>query len=183
MLQLVISDSQPMLGADTAGEYGHWTDYRMPEDRSGWHPMVSRFYEYCLSVTPAGRLPGRQHICPEEIPGFLSRLWMLDVSRDPVRYRYRLCGTELVRSLGREVTGLWLDEAHSQVLENPASRERFRFMLETGRPTWRKGPPLWLRHVDHRTVESCIVPLATDGENVDKMLGFVMLFDSRGRPI
>ena len=113
-----------------------------------------------------------------EVPALIH-----DVSRDPVRYRYRLCGTELVRSLGREVTGLWLDEAHSQVLENPASRERFRFMLETGRPTWRKGPPLWLRHVDHRTVESCIVPLATDGENVDKMLGFVMLFDSRGRPI
>lgn len=183
MLQLVISDSQPMQGADAIGEYGVWTDYSVPEDRSGWHPLVARFYEYCISAAPADRLPGRQHIHPEEIPGFLSRMWMLDVSRDPLRYRYRLCGTELVRSLGREVTGHWLDEAHPQVLEHPASRDRFRFMLETGRPTWKKGPPLWTRSTDHRTVETCIVPLATDGETVDKMLGFVMLFDSRGRPI
>ena len=183
MLQLVVSDSQPMYAADTPGEYGVWTGYRIPEDRSGWHPMVGRFYEYCLSVTPAGRLPGRQDIHPEEIPGFLSRLFLLDVCRDPLRYRYRLCGTELVRSLGREVTGMWLDEAHPQVRENAASHERFRFMVETGKATWRKGPPLWTRHADHRTIETCIVPLATDGETVDKMMGFVVLFDSRGRPI
>jgi hypothetical protein len=183
MLQLVISDSQPMPDADARGEYGLWTGYRIAQDRGDWHPMVSRFYEYCLSAAPAGRLPGRQHIHPEEMPGFLSRLWMLDICRDPLRYRYRLCGTELVRSLGREVTGMWLDEAHPQVLENPASRDRFRFMLETGRPTWKKGPALWTRNTDHRAVETCIVPLATDGEIVDKMLGFVMLYDSRGRPI
>jgi hypothetical protein len=29
----------------------------------------------------------------------LSRLWMMDVHRDPLRFRYRLCGTTLVRSL------------------------------------------------------------------------------------
>ena len=49
----------------------------------------------------------------------MSRMWMLDVHRDPLRYRYRLCGTEMVRSLGREVTGIWLDEAHPQLIENP----------------------------------------------------------------
>jgi hypothetical protein len=183
MLQLVISDSQPIPQSDAPGAYGAWTDYRIPADRSGWHPLVCQFYEYCVSVAPEGRLPGRQHIQPEEIPAFLSRMWMLDVCRDPLRYRYRLCGTELVRSLGREVTGMWLDEAHPQVLENPASRERFRYMLETGHPTWRKGAPLWIRNTDHRTIETCIVPLATDGETVDKMLGFCVLFDSQGRPI
>src|SRR5439155_7987308 len=101
------------------------------------------------SAGPAGQRPGRQHIRPAEVPGFLSRMFMLDIVRDPLRYRYRLCGTELVRSLGREVTRLWLDEAHPQLLENPESRERFRFMVETGRPTWRKGTPLWARHPDH----------------------------------
>jgi hypothetical protein len=185
MLQLVASDP-PLVPGKAAGPgagYGVWTGYRIPDERGGWHPLVRQFYEYCLSVAPAGRLPGRQHIRPEDIPGFLSRMWMLDVHRDPLRFRYRLCGTELVRSLGREVTGRWLDEVHPQVLENAVSRDRFRFMVETGRPTWRKGAPLWTRLADHRTIETCIVPLAADGRHVDKMLGFVLLFDSRGRAI
>jgi hypothetical protein len=108
---------------------------------------------------------------------------MLDVSRDPLRYRYRLCGTELVRSFGRELTGIWLDEAHPQMIENPESRERFRYMVEAGRPTWRKGAPLWTRHPDHRSLETCIVPLAADGIAVDKLLGFCVVFDSQGRAI
>jgi hypothetical protein len=185
MLHLVVSDAPPAqsVAPDAVGDHGVWTGYEIPEDRAGWHPLVGRFYEYWLSAAPAGRLPGRQHIRPEEIPGFLSRLWMLDVCREPLRYRYRLCGTELVRSLGREVTGMWLDEAHPQLLENPDSRGRFRFVVETGRATWRWGAPLWSRHPDHRSIETCIVPLASDGENVDKILGFCLLFDSRGRPI
>ena len=183
MLQLVISDTQATQSADPADNYGVWTGYRIPEDRAAWHPLVREFYQYCASLAPEGQLPGRQHIQPEEIPGFLSRLFMLDVSRDPLRCRYRLCGTELVRSLGREVTGMWLDEAHPQLLEKPESCERFRFMVETGRATWRKGPPIWSRHPDHRTIETCIVPLAADGRTVDKMLGFCLLFDSQGRAI
>jgi len=183
MLQLVISDSQPVHGIDPAGEYGAWTGYRIPQERAGWHPLVREFYDYWVSAAPAGQLPGRQHIRPEEVPGFLSRMFMLDIVRDPLRYRYRLCGTELVRSLGREVTGMWLDKAHPQLLENPESRERFRLMVETGRPTWRKGTPLWARHPDHRSLETCIVPLAGDGMTVDKLLGFCVFFDSQGRVI
>jgi PAS domain len=184
MLQLVVSDiASAKAAAGPGAGYGAWTGYRIPEDCTGWHPLVRQFYEYCRSVTPEGRLPGRQHIAPEAIPIFLSRLWMLDVCRDPLRFRYRLCGTELVRSLGREVTGLWLDEAHPQLGANPDSRERFRFMVETGSPTWRKGPPLWSRDPEHRVIETCIVPLAADGKTVDKMLGFCVLFDSRGRPL
>ena len=183
MLQLVISDSQPVPGIDPAGDYGVWSGYRIPEDRAGWHPRVCDFYDYWVSAAPAGQLPGRQHIHPEEIPGFLSRMFLLDVFRDPLRYRYRLCGTELVRSFGRELTGIWLDEAHPQMVENPDSRERFRYMVEAGRPTWRKGAPLWTRHPDHRSLETCIVPLAADGAAVDKLLGFCVMFDSQGRAI
>jgi len=112
-----------------------------------------------------------------------SRMWMLDVHRSPLRYRYRLCGTEMVRSLGSEVTGLWLDDAHPQLSENPQSRERFRYMTETGHATWRRGPPLWTRDPEHRIIETCIAPLATDGVSVDKILGFSVMFDSQGRPL
>ena len=179
MLQLAVACALPV----PPPTFGRWTGYCIPDDRDAWHPLVVRLYRYWLSVAPGGRLPGRQHIIPEDIAPLWSRLFMLDVSRDPARYRYRFCGTELVRSLGREVTGAWLDEAHPQLAANPESRERFRFMAEMGGATWRRGAPLWNRDPDHRTIETCIVPLAGDGYTVDKLLGIAVVFDIAGRPV
>ena len=179
-------DFRPLLPTpppSVSGDFGIWTGYRIPDDRSNWHPLVSDFYDYWLRIAPPGRLPGRRHIVAEDIARLWSRVWMLDVFRAPLRYRYRLCGTEMVRSLGREVTGRWLDEVHPQLVANPESRERFRFMAETARPTWRRCPPLWTRDPDHRTIETCIVPLAEDGSAVDKMLAVSVLFDAAGKQI
>jgi hypothetical protein len=185
MLQLARGGSKfaSTVAVPDGDDYGVWTGYQIPEDRSDWHPLIRSFYEYWLSVSPPGRLPGRQHIAPEEVPALWSRMCILDVHRNPLRYRYRLCGTEMVRSLGREVTGAWLDEAHPQLMENPQSRERFRYMAETGRATWRRGPPLWARDPEHRIIETCLAPLAANGVTVDKILGFSVMFDSQGRPI
>jgi len=179
MLELAV-DRQ---AADDAVEFGAWTGYRVPDNRGLWHPLVARLYDYWLEVAPPGRLPGRQHIVPEDIAPLWSRLWLLDVVRRPLRYRYRFCGSELVRSLGGEVTGRWLDEVHPQLIADPEPRERFRFMAMTGGPTWRRGPPQWVRDKDHRTVESCVVPLAGDGIAVDKMIGITVAFDLAGREI
>src|SRR5262245_24319768 len=82
----------------TTADFGIWTDHRVPQDRSAWHPMVQRFYDYWLSVAPPDRLPGRQHIAPEDLIPLLPRLWLLDVYRDPLRFRYRLVGTAVVKS-------------------------------------------------------------------------------------
>src|ERR1700686_2539143 len=86
-------------------DFGVWSDHRVPEERSGWPPLVRRFYDYWLSVAPPGRLPGRQHIAPEDLVPMLPRLYLLDVYRKPLRFRYRLVGTEIVHSVGRELTG------------------------------------------------------------------------------
>src|ERR1700687_5864957 len=145
MLQLV-SDSPAAMGdpaPQPADEFGAWTGYDIPEDRTGWHPLARRLYDHLRSLAPPGGLPSRQDLVPEDIAPLWSRAWMLDVFRDPLRYRYRLCGTEMVRSLGREVTGEWLDEAHPSLIATPQSRERFHFMAETRSATWRRGLPLW----------------------------------------
>jgi hypothetical protein len=166
-----------------AAEYGVWTGHQISEDRSGWHPMVRRFSEYWLSVTPRGQLPGRQHVRPEELVPLLPRLWMLDIYRDPLRFCYRLVGTNIVQSVGRELTGRWLDEAQPEVVATPMAYNRYRFIAETGRPTWRRGRIYWKRDPKQRTIENCLVPLATDGMTVDKIFAVSVAFDASGREI
>ena len=164
-------------------DFGVWTDHCIPNDRSEWHPLVRQFYEHWLSIAPPDQLPGRQHIEPEQMVPMLSRMWMLDVHRDPLRFRYRLCGTALVRSLNREVTGQWLDEVQPETVCNPMVRDRYRFVAETGRPTWRRGPSLWDRDPLHRIIENCVAPLAANGKSVNVIIGFSVLFDSSGNEI
>jgi hypothetical protein len=179
--QVTISDAWAASAGTAAADHGIWTGHRIPDDRSSWHPLVRQFYEYWVRVAPPGRLPGRQHIMPEDIVPVLSRLWMLDVFRDPLRFRYRLVGTDITRSVQRELTGWWLDEAQPQSIKNPNLRDRYRFILETGQATWRRGQTLWDRDPNHRLVENCLAPLATDGATVDKIIAVSMIFDANGR--
>jgi hypothetical protein len=162
-------------------DYAEWTDFRVPEDRSNWHPQCRAFYDYWLTISPPGRLPGRQHVSPFEIVPLLPRVWMLDVVHNPLRFRYRLVGTGEVRTLGREVTGQWIDEAHPEFLTNPSLQARYRYMAECGRPTWRRGPARWRQDPRHLTVENCIVPLASYGENVDILFAFSLAFFENGQ--
>jgi hypothetical protein len=184
-----MADVQPETGTGSESDvvesagYGAWTNHQIPEDRSGWHPLVRRFYEYWLSVAPPGRLPGRQHVRPEEIVPLLSRLWMVDVLRNPLRFRYRLAGTNIIDAIGCELTGRWLDEVQPEVIATPMAIDRYRFVAETGRATWRYGPIYWKRDPAQRSIETCMVPLATDGTIVDKLFAVSVAFDANGREI
>jgi hypothetical protein len=173
----------PASDAPGSTDFGIWTGHRIPDDRSSWHPSVRKFYEYWRSIAPRGQLPGRQHFVPEDIAPLLSRLWMLDVFRDPLRFRYRVVGTHITRSVQRELTGLWVDEVQPVSVQNVDLRDRYRFILETGQPTWRRGQTLWDRDPTHRLVENCLAPLATDGVTIDKIVAVSVIFDTNGREI
>lgn len=134
-----------------------------------WHPNVARFFLYWRSITPANRLPGRRNLEPLDIAPLLPGVWLLDVQPEPFRLRYRLVGTEAVEAIGSEVTGRWMDEAHKPIAENPAYLDRYRAVFEHKLPSWRRGTPqLWI-HKQYHTLENIVVPLASDGTNVDMM--------------
>jgi len=122
-----------------------------------------------MAIRPPGRLPGRQHFDPLDIYKVMPRVWMLDVVREggDIRLKYRLVGTKEVDTLKRDVTGKWLDEVHPHLQHASAALARYRFMVETGRPTYRKGPVIFAHDPDHRIVENCMAPMARDGTTVD----------------
>jgi hypothetical protein len=161
-----------------------WQPCDPTTDRSAWNPLAAKFFAYWLSIHPgAGALPGRQHFDPIDIPDVMPRVWLLDVVRagGRLRFRYRLVGTKEVETLQQEVTGLWLDDVHPRLKENPRLVERFHFMVANRQPTYRKGLVHFLHKREHETVENCMVPLAHDGRTVDIIAACSVLYLSNGR--
>jgi len=150
-------------------------------DRSSWNPKIARFFDYWLSIKPARGLPGRQHFDPLDIADIMPRIWMLDVLRDPLRYRYRLAGTKEVATLQREVTGLMFDEVHPHLRGTGEAFGRLDEVALRGVATYRHGRVVAIHHKEHLDVENCVVPLARDGWTVDIILACSVLYGLDGR--
>jgi hypothetical protein len=131
---------------------------------------VQQLYRHWLSLHPApGILPGRQHLDPTVLPtALLPFLWLADIQRVPLRFRYRLLGTEHVRVLGRDFTGDWIDEAHPEFLGS-AAYGQFVTAAERGEVGYRRGHTGIILPKDYRSMERLILPLARDGKDVDML--------------
>ncbi len=92
--------------------------------------------------------------------------------------RSRLVGTEVVHRFGRNITGLYADEAYSgeylaQVMET------YSTIIESRRPHLsRHNVPIKGR--DHVNYDRLILPLAADGETVDMFLTCFTFDDTNG---
>jgi len=133
-----------------------------------------QLHDYWRSLLPAeGVLPGRQHFDPLHIPALLPWVWMLDVYRNPLRFKFRLIGTEHTRLSGRDVTGQWMDEVHRDAtkvetwpqLVAAADRAEIRY---------RRGPPLFREQGEFSEMERLLLPMARDGRNVDMLLAITI---------
>jgi len=141
------------------------------------HPRLRRFYDYWQGKRQGDRLPGRQHIDPLEIPDLLPHISILDVvgAGDAVRFRFRLVGTANVRIAGREYTGAFIDDVFER--EDAARlHAAYRDIVE------RREPHYWVTQAAVRgnppvNYARLMVPLATDGETVDMLMGLFFFTD------
>jgi len=148
-----------------------------------WGSGVRRAYEYWLGQRPGGGLPGRQHIDPTDIPFLLRGLWLIDVAREPFRFRYRLVGTRIVEAMGRDPTGLWLEEAHPHASSVPGFFLRYERVAQTGIPSRRRGTALLWSHRDYREIENILLPLAADGKTVDMIMVYTSVYRVDGSEV
>ncbi|HEX6860804.1 MAG TPA: PAS domain-containing protein [Caulobacteraceae bacterium] len=127
-------------------------------------------FSYWSSLRRDGKLPGRADIHPAAFRKLLPTISLIDVEREPLNYRLRLAGTGLYPVYGREITGRGLREVYSREAADYWRAELDR-IVRLRRPgvgchslAW-KGQPhvsmLWMR-----------LPLASDGERVDMILGY-----------
>jgi hypothetical protein len=139
------------------------------------HDELKQIYVYWLSKKGRRRAPSRADIDPAEIASLMPYVGLVDVERAPLRFRYRLLGTEVVRGLGIELTGRFLDEVPLDDHQRAIAREYTR-VAERAEPVC----TIWEytradgRHVHY---ERLGLPLMTDGRTVDMLFGGVV-FDA-----
>ncbi len=138
-----------------------------------------RAFAYWRSKAPEGRLPGRRDIDPLDVPDLLPWLTLVDAIWEGTRLRLRcrLIGTEVVTRFGRDITGLYAEEAYpgdylAQALET------YGAIIESRRPYLsRHRIPIEGR--ENAEYDRLILPLAADGDTVDMFLA-CFAFDVRG---
>jgi hypothetical protein len=135
---------------------------------------IAALNDYWRAIRPApDRLPGRQHFDPLDVPRLLSWIWLLDVHRDPLRFRYRLMGTEQVRVIGSDTTGQWLHECFPHVPAAPTYRH-FLAAAEHGMISYNRGFPVLHVPKEYILTERIFLPLARDGHQVDMLLALTV---------
>lgn len=135
---------------------------------------IRSFYDYWQAVRPpSGGLPGRQHIDPSAIPGLLAWLWMVDVERNPLRFRYRLVGTEQVSAMGADFTGRYLDEVHPRFLTG-FTYPHYVAAAERAEIGYHRGAPVFHLDKDYVAIERLLLPLAKNGRDVDMLLAITV---------
>ena len=120
------------------------------------------------------RLPARSDFPAESLKPWMGCITLVDVVRDPMRFRWRLIGTTVTEHMGRDSGGKWFEDLYdAPTLAKHVSA--YRTAVERGGPAYFRGNLQYVNK-DYRYFNSVHLPLAEDGTTVD-MLMLGMDFD------
>lgn len=130
-------------------------------------PDLVHALEYWDAKRGSRAMPSRDDLDPAEMVEFLPRIMLADVEHQPLRFRYRLCGTGICRVHPGNATRLAADE-----LQPPAYgalvHAQYQDVLQTGRPA------LHLNVFDdqnrYRSYAHLILPLSRGGTAIDMIM-------------
>jgi hypothetical protein len=131
---------------------------------------LSQLLSLWLERRQAGRLPARASFDPLEMRKLLGRIVILDVLSDPLRFRFRLVGTDWVTRFGFDPTNTFVDDfprvpsrAFIKDIMSKVALERVPLMV-------RRSVIIDSQYFRYGML---LLPLATDGDVVDMiMMGF-----------
>ena len=138
-------------------------------------------FAYWASRRQGGLLPARCNIHPSHFKRHLPTISLIDVVGAPRDYRLRLAGTGLYSVYGREITGQTLEEVY-----NTASAEYWRAELDKIVEQKRPGVGVhnfaW-RGAGHVSILWLRLPLSSNGEDVDMILGYDALIGNQSESV
>lgn len=118
-------------------------------------------------------IPCRSDFSDDDLRPWFGNLLMVDVVDGPHQFRFRLMGTSLVDAAHRELTGKFFDEADISGYE-PDVLDDYAAVLQIRAPVCRTrryspAPGTFMEH--WRIYERLLLPLARDGNSIDRILG------------
>jgi hypothetical protein len=138
-------------------------------------------FAYWASRRDGARLPARRSIHPSHFKRHLPTISLIDVRSDPCDYVLRLAGTGLYSVYGREITGRSIGEVY-----NSAAADYWRAELDKVVQERRPGVGVhnfaW-RGADHLSILWLRLPLASNGSDVDMILGYDAVVGARGSDV
>jgi hypothetical protein len=158
-------------GDGSLGDADSWTT-ATEEDAVGVDPRLAALARHWTGLHRDGRLPARTAIVPRALGPLLPYVVLVDlVEREPLRLRYRLVGTGVVRIVDEDNTGREVSSVFGgRLLEDTLAD--YRVAIAQRRPVWRRiayltplGRPF--------EFERMMMPLASDGIAIDGFLGGV----------
>lgn len=127
-------------------------------------PLLRRFYAYWDGKRGARNMPAFEQFDPLEFPWALGSVTLVDVLREPLRFRYRLVGGAHVARLGMDMTGKLVDEFPAPTLRQILNRtytEAVQAAVPLHRTRWEV-----VAGVNHH-YEALLLPLGTASPEVD----------------
>lgn len=73
-------------------------------------PVLQQLHAYWDSLRAGRAYPARDEIDPLDLRFILGSLILVDVELEPLRYRYRLFGSDIARRQGFDMTGKYLEQ-------------------------------------------------------------------------
>jgi hypothetical protein len=133
-------------------------------------PTLQRVYQDWQNRRHGSGLPSRASFDIVDLKYILGSLNLVDVMRDPLRYRYRyrVHGSKCASLLGYDMTRKFVDDYPDPVYRERV-RRNFTSVVESRQPRCDLGRRVL---VDLRIIhfEALILPLAADGETVDMLM-------------
>jgi hypothetical protein len=138
------------------------------------HKELAALHRFWLALSKDGRLPARHDFLAEDLAPWIGHISLLEVERDPLRFRFIVHGGHFTLLAGKSLTGRYLEEGLT-----PRHRDQ---VLASYRETVETRQAIYCHHIDHslpwRELDRLLLPLADDGVTVDRvMVGLYTLAD------
>jgi len=136
--------------------------------------VLRKLHNYWTSKLAGRSMPCRADIDPTEIPALLPHVVLVDIEHDPFRVRFRLVGTHIVTSIGRDSTGRYFDELYQGSVRD-GMIELYANVVRSKAPVRYFGKSVFAEK-KYRDYESVHMPLSDDGRTVNIVLAGLQFF-------
>jgi hypothetical protein len=131
---------------------------------------VQRLHDYWQGLRGQRSMPARRDIDAVEIWKLLPNIHVSEWYQNPDRVRYRVAGTELVASIGREISGQWLTDFHLDPKDVTETMTLYRQVIARRVPII--GRTLGsMQRLGVASFEWIICPLSDDDRTVTHFIG------------